>query len=99
MVVVTQNKNRDQKSRFVYQKANYFTASLKALPALKAGTFAAGIVGGAQLASNNLKIENSTITTINNVTSTTLDNIVGLCVAIDVYNNDSSFVSYGNVTK
>ncbi len=62
------------------------------------GTFAAGILGAAQIATDNLIIEGETITTSNNISATPLANIVGNCVAADAYNNDASFVASDNLT-
>ncbi len=67
-------------------------------PSITGGTFAAGILGGAQIATNNLIIDGETITTSNNVSATPLANIVGICVAADAYNNDASFVASDNLT-
>lgn len=61
-------------------------------PTITGGTFAAGIVGGPQIVNDNKKINETTVTITNNVTTTTLDKISGTNTDLIAWKNDESFV-------
>ena len=65
-------------------------------PTITGGTFAAGIVGGPQIANDNKKINETTVTITNNVTTTTLDKISGTNTDLIAWKNDESFVIENN---
>ena len=65
-------------------------------PTITGGTFAAGIVGGPQIVNNNKKIDGTTVTITNNVTTTTLDKISGTNKDLIAWKNDGSFVIDNN---
>lgn len=65
-------------------------------PTITGGTFAAGIVGGPQVVNDNKKINETTVTITNNVTTTTLDKISGTNTDLIAWKNDESFVIDNN---
>ena len=65
-------------------------------PTITGGTFAAGIVGGPQIVNNNKKIDGTTVTITNNVTTTTLDKISGTNTDLIAWKNDESVVIENN---
>ena len=65
-------------------------------PTITGGTFAAGIVGGPQIVNNNKKIDGTTVTITNNVTTTTLDKITGTNTDLIAWKNDESLVIENN---
>ena len=65
-------------------------------PTITGGTFAAGIVGGPQIVNDNKKINETTVTITNNVTTTTLDKISGTNTDLIAWKNDESFVIDNN---
>lgn len=65
-------------------------------PTITGGTFAAGIVGGPQIVNDNKKINETTVTITNNVTTTTLDKISGTNTDLIAWKNDESFVIENN---
>lgn len=65
-------------------------------PTITGGTFAAGIVGGPQIANDNKTIDGRTVTITNNVTTTTLDKITGTNTDLIAWKNDESFVIDNN---
>lgn len=65
-------------------------------PTITGGTFAAGIVGGPQIVNDNKKINETTVTITNNVTTTTLDKISGTNRDLIAWKNDESFVIDNN---
>ena len=65
-------------------------------PTITGGTFAAGIVGGPQVVNDNKKINETTVTITNNVTTTTLDKISGTNTDLIAWKNDKSFVIDNN---
>lgn len=60
------------------------------------GTFAAGIVGGPQIVDDNKKINGTTVTITNNVTTTALDKITGTKPDLIAWKNDESLVIENN---
>ena len=65
-------------------------------PTITGGTFAAGIVGGPQIVNNNKKIDGTTVTITNNVTTTTLDKITGTNTDLIAWKNNGSLVIENN---
>ena len=65
-------------------------------PTITGGTFAAGIVGGPQIAADNKIIDGEVVTITNNVTTTTLDNIFGTNKDLIAWKNDESFIIDNN---
>ncbi len=80
----------------IYNQANV-TGNTNTAASVTGGVFAAGIVGGAQPANNNVVIPGATISATNNVTTTALSAISAINVSSDMYNNaPNSFVNSGN---
>ena len=80
----------------VYNQA-YVTGNTNTADSITGGTFASGIVGGAQKADNNTVIEGATIRASNNVSTTAVSSITANCVASDMYNNaPDTFVAEDN---
>ena len=65
-------------------------------PTITGGTFAAGIVGGPQVVNDNKKINETTVTITNNVTTTMLDKISGTNTDLIAWKNGESFVIDNN---
>lgn len=79
----------------IYNQA-VVTGNTNTAQSITGGTFASGIVGGAQVENNNLDISGKTIMASNNVSTTALSEIAANCVSSDMYSNDSQFVAKEN---
>ena len=79
----------------IYNQA-VVTGNENSAESIVGGTFASGVVGGAQVSNDNMKLDGKMVVTYNNVSTTSSNNIKGNCTSDDVYNNDASFESTGN---